>query len=253
MERRFSVPARSLAIAALALVGTANAAPRKKDARELYDRGLAAYGRNDYVGASTALSKSFAIEEDKDTLFAWAQAEKKNNNCEKAIQLYEKILVFELKAPARKAVGVQIEECRASMLQTTGPVDVKPVVIEPEPVAPAPVAPVQTDESPSRWTSPLGLGLIGVGVVGIGVGTVFLVQAKKAESDQDSAATYGEWLDQRDKAKSRGTIGLVSSGVGAACIVGGLVYILTRNTEERSQASVWVTPDGGGVFATGRF
>ncbi|HEY4182938.1 MAG TPA: hypothetical protein VGM90_39210 [Kofleriaceae bacterium] len=268
MERGFAVPARSVAriiLVAAALIGTAEAAPKKREARELYDKGLAAYGKNDYAGAAKALSKSFALEEDKDTLFAWAQAEKKNTNCEKAIHLYEKVLVFELKAPARKAVGVQIEECRAAMLQTTPPAEENTVATPaPAPVSdaapaappeamPAAPEPVHTDDPPSRWKSPLGLTLVGVGVVGVGVGTVFLLQAKKADSDQDSAATYGEWKDLRDKAKSRGTIGLVSTGVGAACLVGGIIYIATRKTESASQASVWVTPDGGGVFATGRF
>ncbi|CAN5718257.1 hypothetical protein BH11MYX2_BH11MYX2_29180 [soil metagenome] len=164
--------------------------------------------------------------------------------------------MFDLKAPARKAVGVQIEECRASMLQTTPPVEPATETAEPAPVAaePVPLAPMPADAAPSRWKSPLGLGLIGVGVVGVGVGTVFLLQAKKAESDQDSAATYGEWSDLRDKASSRGTLGLVASGFGAACIVGGIVYIVTRKPAERSsQASVWVAPDGGGVLAFGRF
>ena len=259
MERGFSVPAWSLAIVA-SLAVAADAAPKKKDARALFDSGLAAYSKNDYAEAVADLSKSFALEEDKDTLFAWAQAEKKQNHCDKAILLYEKVFEFELKAPARKAVGVQIEECRTSMLQTA-PVDNPPVATPeptPEPVVEPPPVDAQhalpDDPPPSRWKSPLGLGLIGVGVVGVGVGTVFLLQAKTADSDQDSAPTYGKWLELRDKAKSRGTIGLISTGVGAACLVGGIVYIATRKTgESQPLASVWVTPDGGGVFATGQF
>jgi hypothetical protein len=56
--------ARFASVGALILAAFAPAAeakPKKKDASAAYDRGVAAYQKNDFAGASAALGKSFEL------------------------------------------------------------------------------------------------------------------------------------------------------------------------------------------------
>ena len=82
MERRLAVLARAAVIAASSLfASTASAVPKGTEARAAFDKGVAAYKKADYVGASDALGRSFTLEADADTLYAWAQTERKRSLC----------------------------------------------------------------------------------------------------------------------------------------------------------------------------
>ena len=108
MERRFAVHARTAVIAAASLLATttASAAPKGAEARAAFDKGVAAYKKADYAGASDALGRSFTLEADADTLYAWAQTERKLNHCDKAVELYERLLTMDL-PEANKAAAAK--------------------------------------------------------------------------------------------------------------------------------------------------
>jgi hypothetical protein len=54
-------------------------------------------------------------------LFAWAQAERRLDHCEKAIELYLKLLEFPLPAANKSAVEDKIAECRVVLEQLLKP------------------------------------------------------------------------------------------------------------------------------------
>lgn len=267
MDRGLTVhagSARQVAVVVLVLglalgAQPAAAAPQKPEAKAAFDRGVKAYTAGDYEAASAALDESFAIEQDPETLFAWAQAERKLDHCDRAIALWEKLAAFDLPAENKTAITQKVAECN-DVLAKQKPVEpVKPV--EPEVVEPiTPVTPVEPPTehpgSPSRWKNPVGLSLLGLGVVGLGVGTVFIIQAHAADKKKDDAATYDEFLDQRDKASSKGRIGVIGLAAGGVLVGAGLAWIMTRpsGTErEPSPVGVWLDGDGGGVVLTGGF
>jgi hypothetical protein len=99
--------------ATLVISSAAFAAPKAGEARVQFDRGVAAYTKGDYATAAEALGASFVLEADPETLFAWAQTERKLGHCDRAIDLYTKLLGMNLPAENKKAIRVQISECKA--------------------------------------------------------------------------------------------------------------------------------------------
>ena len=116
MERRFAVHAGShrqaLIAAILVSAATAQAAPKDKEAKKMFDKGVAAYTKGDYAAASAALSESYAREGDPETLFAWAQSEKKLGHCGNAVELYNTLLAFDLPVENKKVIEGQLAECK---------------------------------------------------------------------------------------------------------------------------------------------
>lgn len=306
MERRLAVHARrnpqaligaaarrqiSLLLlgAMMVAAGTpAVAAPKRKNAKAAFDRGIAAYKKDKFAEASAALARSFDLERDVETLFAWAQSERKLDHCDRAIELYEKILAFDLPQANREAVNVKLAECRAQIAETkparapkpvepppvkpTKPAEPPPAPPSPPVVAapPAPPTPIVAAPPPappaavaSPWyKDPIALTLLGVGVAGAGAGTVLLVSAGSLDSDSKAAfkdLRYDDSQRLADQAKSRGTLGYVTLGVGGALIAGGVVWIALRHRDaEPAQSTAtavtgWLAPGGGGLAVLGAF
>jgi hypothetical protein len=261
MERRLALHARTAVIAAASLASTlsstASAAPKGAEARAAFDKGVAAYKKADYSGASDALGRSFTLEADADTLYAWAQTERKLNHCDKAVELYGRLLAMELPQANKSVVLTQIDECNAIIAQQKPAQPEAEPASEPAPRSPSPEAPEmpQRPEQPrataSRWKSPVGLGLVGLGVVGLGAGGVFLVQAMSADNDKDNAMTYGDFQRFEDRASSRGRLGIIAGASGAVLVTAGIVYIVTRKAAVEQPLAVIVEPTGVGV--AGRF
>jgi hypothetical protein len=104
------------------------------------------------------------------------------------------------------------------------------------------------------YTDPVALGFLGTGLAATGIGAGILVSARSLDSDANHAANYDEALDLNRKAKSRATIGLVTTGAGGALLIGGIVWIaLHRNTTESHPVTAWMAPGGGGVAFSGSF
>jgi tetratricopeptide (TPR) repeat protein len=261
-----------VALALASVASPAAARPKRRDAKIAFDRGVAAYKKGSFEAAAEALGKSFDLERDADTLFAWAQSERKLDRCDKAIELYEKLLTFDLPEANKDAVSASLAECRAQV----------PAKVEPPPVTSPPVtpplsakiesppeppggvaeramspAPPPADSPPvarAWYKDPIALTLVGSGVVATGVGVGFLVSASSAHGDFMSAKTYDDAQQSLDTARSRQTIGFISAGAGVALVAGGVVWIvLHRDSTEQHAVTGWLAPGGGGLAVAGGF
>jgi tetratricopeptide (TPR) repeat protein len=231
--------------------GDGLAAPKDAKAKAAFDQGIAAYQKNDYAKAGEAFGRSYGIEPDIETLFAWAQAERQANHCDKAIELYTKLLKEKLPDENKQVVNEKLGECRKILgVAEPAPEPPKP---EPAPVPPPKPQPVKGPEGKSRWKDPIGGALVGAGVVGLGVGGYFLMSGSKANSDAKEATTHADALELSDKAKSQGRLGVIMTAVGGGLLVGGIVRYVTNGKKERTQISGWIDGGGGGVAALGRF
>jgi hypothetical protein len=280
VERRFAVHAGShrqaLIAAFLVSAATAQAAPKDKDAKKMFDRGVAAYSKGDYAAAAAAMSESYAKEGDPETLFAWAQAEKKLGHCSNAVELYNTLLGFDLPAENKKVIQGQLAECK----QATGASDDKPkepepkdkkpekkaekpdkapVVAQEEPAhaEPAREEPLRDQPAPSAegkpwWKDPVGDTLLATGIVGLGVGTVMLVSAHSADSDKTMAGSYTAYANDLSTAHDRGLYGVVGLVAGGALVTGGIVWYATHQHHEHAAVTGWIGPTGGGVALTWR-
>lgn len=294
MERRLAVLAGSnaqaltrcgargrawpIALAIVLVAGAADAKPKRRDARVAFDRGVNAYQKGNFEAASEALGKSFTLERDVDTLFAWAQSERKLDRCDKAIELYEKLLTFNLPAANKSAVELNLDECRTAVAQQKSRVEPiapeprpEPIAQEPRPQAQAeqprvaqgqaetratPASPAGDTSSARPWyKDPVALGLGGGGLVALGVGTGLLISATSLGSDSKAEKMdYHRALDLRDKARSRGNIGGATAAVGAAALIGaGVWVVMHRKSVESSTVTGWLAPDGGGLAVAGGF
>jgi hypothetical protein len=241
-------------LAALALVcasSVAAAAPKGAEARAQFDKGVAAYTAGDFAAAAAALGASYALEADVETLFAWAQTERKLDHCDKAAELYAKLLEADLPAENKAVVREKLDECQKILAAQAPP----PPPPQPVPVPePAPPPPPPTETSRAWWKDPVGGALVGVGVIGLGVGTVFLVQARSADQDKANAATYGEFQALEDKAQSRGKLGVGALIGGGVLVTAGIVWYATRgSSESKTAVTGWLDGTAGGLAAFGSF
>ncbi len=277
------VIARRLALVLVLAPHVALAAPKKKDARAQFDKGVAAYTKGDFQKANEALAKSFALEADEETLFAWAQTERKLGHGDKAVELYGKLLGMNLPAENEEAVEVQIKECkqileeeRAAAAVLDGPAtggasdptstpgtesaagttdaSASTAVNGRDASSPPVESPAQTDEPRAWWKDPVGGALVGAGVVGVALGTVFLIQGSAADSDAANATSYDDFSALSDRAESRGRLGVIGLVVGGALITGGVIWYATHKVPPREHAVTgWLAPSGGGLALSGRF
>lgn len=272
MERRFAVHAGAAqqvaAFVALVVLATspAHAAPEGGEARVQFDRGVAAYTKGDYAAAADALGASFVLEADPETLFAWAQTERKLGHCDRALDLYAKLLAMDLPAENKRAIEVQIAECKAILAERPRAAPSSPVQTAESP-APSPAAPVAEpavaasappaapSEARAWWKDPVGGALVGAGAIGIGVGAVFLVQARAADADKADAISYPAYRVLADRAESRGRLGVIGLVAGGALAAAGVVWYVTREPAAPAVTTLGalVVPAGGGVALSGRF
>lgn len=266
MGRRFAVHACALAL----ISSTVAAAPKGKAARTAFDQGVAAYKKSDFQGAAAAFETSAQLEADVETLFAWAQAERKLGDCDKASDLYTKLLGMKMPAANKNAVKVQLDECKKQLADDKAARDAKAAAdakvdepIEPtskpapEPGSkPAPAVerpPVAASETSSPWYSDaLGDVLTGGGVIAAGVGLGLYISGSNLNDDATHAASVADYNAKRDQAESRAKLGEVIGIVGIAGIVGGIIRYSTRSSDKATLATFGDSHTAGVAF-TGRF
>jgi hypothetical protein len=242
---------RLIALVLIASTSAASAAPSGAEAKAAFDTGVAAYKKGDYTAASAALGKSYDLEADVETLFAWAQSERKLENCEKATELYAKLLDADLPAENKVVVRQKFDECQVILADKAAKEAEHPVVAPPPPPPPPP-PPHET--SRAWWKNPVGGTLVGLGVVGLGVGGVFLVQARAADKDKASAADYAEFSRLSDRAESRGKLGVTVLIGGGVLVTAGIVWYATHGSSaDKPIVTGWLGTDGGGLAAFGSF
>jgi tetratricopeptide (TPR) repeat protein len=253
-------------LALVALVVPAHAAPKKKDAKAAFDRGVAAYQREDYAKAATELGKSFDLEADLETLYAWAQAERMQDDCDAASKLYRKLLGYDLPDENKEVIREKLEECRKLLDEPDEPVEVDGE--DTWPVGKPRERPTEEDPPTMRpgksgtpwYTDKLGHALVGSGAVAIVVGVVFLGQASDAQAA--AQVSYEDFGPANARAESRGRMGSTALIIGGGLILGGLAHYVLRDDGSRPPTPIeesetvlvpWLNADGGGLATMGRF
>lgn len=271
---RFKVRALSAALAILMVASPVAAKPKGKAAQVEFERGVAAFQKKDFATARDAFTKSLAIEQDVEAKYALMQTERLLGNCDATIRIAKELLEGETKTANKQALNDTIEQCRSSAPPK------EPAVTAPAPGGPSsgspPEATVSTgsgsvppteDRPPPMpetqspwWKDPYGDALVAAGIVGVGVGVGFLWSAHKATDKRDAFNTgkeedREEFDKYKDRGKVHGTIGLIAGITGVVLVGGGIYRYMTRGggREEKTAMTGWVTADGGGIAAIGRF
>lgn len=267
MERRFPVHARAYRQALIALAvasSTAVAAPKGAAAKKAFDKGVKAYTAGDYPVAADAMKKSYELETDPETLFAWAQSERKQEHCEKAIELYNELLVYDLPAENKQVIDTQVGECKQILAakqpppkeNPAPPPEDKPLEQLPEKAdkaQPPPPETPPTSEGRAWWKDPVGDGLVLVGVAGLMVGGIELSAAASADSSKTNATSYADFKKFSDQATSDGKTGVIAAGAGVAFVAVGVIWYATHRDHHEHTVTGWLSPTGGGVGIAGGF
>lgn len=102
------------------------------------------------------------------------------------------------------------------------------------------------------YRDPITLALVGTGVATTGVGAGFLLSARSL--GHEDPKTLDEARSLRDRASRRGTVGLITGGVGIVLVGSGATWIfLHRDSGEQRTITGWLGPGGGGLAITGPF
>lgn len=266
MERRLAVHARShrqalrgaIVAAVLATSAGAAASPKTPKAKAAFAAGVKAYQAHQWALASKQLEKSFSLERDVETLFAWAQTERQLEHCDKASELYDKILTFDLPAANKAAVQAKLEECKVILAASMPRPEPVPVVVVEEPKPdPKPIEqPPEHREPRARWKDPVGLSLVGVGVVAAAIGTGYLIAGASASSKSDSfqKTDRKQFESYAATANSDGQKGVAAATIGGGLIVLGVIWYATHGrNDETTRITGWLSTESSGLALGGRF
>jgi tetratricopeptide (TPR) repeat protein len=249
------------------------------EAKKLFAKASKLYKKGDYAAAARAFEKLHALDKSVPVLFAWAQSERLSGNCPRAIDLYDKLIELDLTPANRDAVEKNKAECEKSIgsASQTPPPAPEPTPSPPDPDPPAPdsapttTKPVPTTEAPTPaptpvdtprtgsrpwYTDPIGLSALDAGAVGIGLGVYFYSSGQSINNDAEATDSYVEYLELKDKAQSRGRLGVITGGAGLALVGAGIVYyalLRPAPVEKQDLVTAWISGDGGGIAFTGDF
>lgn len=106
-------------------------------ARRLYDAGMQSYATRDYVAAAQSFAQAYAIDPQREILFAQAQATRLGGDCPAAVPLYRRFLATD--PPARQVDATRIALARCETAAAASPDAGSPAAPPPLPGAvPAP-------------------------------------------------------------------------------------------------------------------
>lgn len=251
----------ALAIAcSLALVGApARALPTDAEAKLHLEKGTELFKAGEFDAAIEEYKKGYDIQEDPVFLYAWAQAELRQEHCAAAVKLYRKYLETNPPEMSAEAARQGILECADKLAAEETPPPATDPATQPGDSGNAPIDDVPPERDKPRqkkhWSrDPLAISLTTVGIAAVGAGIGVLVAG--IVEKQKGSGTYGEFDDRQAKARNMQIAGGVVLGVGAAVLLGGIVRFAilgSRAKKQKNVASAFFTPGGAGVALTGRF
>lgn len=222
-------------------------AERGREAQAAMERAVALHDEGKLDEASAVLDEAYAVYPDRDFLFMRGVVERKRNNCELAVDLFESFLAQHPSLVDVEAANAQIESCKASApepaAQTPPPAAAQeaapeppPATVEPDYTPPTP-ADSSSDRGPHWKNDALAGGLLGTGLVLSTAGAVLLVAADRQGSNANGAPTAGDYRQERSRARSLSAVGWPALGLGVSALVGSVIRyaVVARRHREAAQ------------------
>ena len=250
--------------AAIGLVSLpASAAPPRKvlhndAAREHFAAAKDAFDRDDYAAAIPELKAAYAIEPNPMLLYSWAQAERLNGDCKRAIELYGRFIDTEPSEESKQLAEVNILECEAEL--GDGP---------PPPPPPANADDLTDgddeatatdddehdddaqdedppDDKPMTWKRDwVGWTLTSLGLVTVGTGGIVFALGRRQAVEAPDASTESAYLLEADASRRKQRAGGIVAAVGGGVLVIGIIRLIVVGAREQRRnetARHWVAP-----------
>lgn len=227
--------ARALAlVCALATVASAdeklNAA-----AKEHNDAALAAYKAQHYADAAKEFEAAYLADPRPSLLWGWAQSERLDGHCDRALPLYNKYLYADVTKRSLEAARANIKQCEQQASNAPPP--------------PPPPPPPQVMAS-TWYSDPLADAVTVTGVAGMVAGVVFLAKSSGTGDAAMKAQTLDGYYAGLSEATSQRKIGYASLGIGAAVTAAGVFLLVRQGREHRGPL---VASDGHSILVGARF
>lgn len=247
MGPRFSNPSRVIAalIASIVLLAWVTASAQADDARsaaQLYDVGLSAFEKKDYTSAIAALEESYLLSPKPETLFALAQAERLNDNCEGAVVLYRKFLEKNAELRQSQLVRENLTLCEEQLAATASSDGSEGTSAGTASEATSPGAAGPADRRSK--TSIVTLSLIVAGAAGLGTSTGLFIAARANRNGADAAGDFEDYERLNDRADTQQTTAVIVGIASLALVAGGTVWALLDDDKPKS-TTVSIGPASG--------
>lgn|GEM_PF-1656990 len=213
----------------------------KDAARGLFQAGLVSYNEGDYPKAIAHWKEAYHRDCTAHLLLInIASAHEKTDEPELAITALTTYLTRSPDAPNRVEIERRIENLR-SQIKTTQPTE---PTAEPTPDPPQEEEnETTTDQQPTKSTSIAPWILVGAGSVAavsgltlIGIGQAKISDAENTCPDRNNCSDK-DAVDKGQKGRTQTTAGWVVTGIGTACIAGGLIWHFAFNKPNSEQTA----------------
>jgi tetratricopeptide (TPR) repeat protein len=223
-----------------------------EQARSLYERGLDAFKKQDYIGAIAALEESYRLYPTPNTLFAWAQAERLNDNCDAAVRLYRKFLQENAKLEQSQLVRENLALCEEQITtaenapsgetERAGTAPLRRST--PTPTTTTTPAPAAGADRRSQ-TPVLQLGLVIAGAAGLGTSTGLFIASRANRNGAEAAGSLEDHDRLNDRADFQQALAFIIGAGSVALIASGTLWALLADEDEPESSTVTVGPTAG--------
>lgn len=225
-----------------------------------FERAQEAFDREDYAAAIPELKAAYALENNSLLLYAWAQAERFNGDCRRALELYKRYLETDPPDQQRQLAEANVVDCRAELGEVppvpppVGDGEPDPADEEGEGEDTTVVKPPPGEDTagPKPWYKDwLAPTLAGAGLAVAGTGGALVALGVRQGQDAPSAITEMDYFAEGDSARTKHTAGWVLVGVGGALVVGGAIRyaLLALRPRKSAKTQARVVPIFGGRSA----
>lgn len=203
----------------------ASAAPERKDPVAI--KAEAAFRAERWADAAEGFERAYDNDPNPEYLFAWAQAERKQGACDRAVELYDAYILFAEAAgdvPAARIGKAQElrDECKALQEPET-PLPPPPTLVAEPTTDDVPDAPEGSDGPRPWYRDPWGASLVGIGGGVLAAGAITRVVARVQSNDARSASSEGQFETDYGRSQRLGTTSIILMGTGAAVALAGVI------------------------------
>jgi tetratricopeptide (TPR) repeat protein len=208
---------------------------RIAEAKRAFAEGTQAYDEGDFETALARFRRAYDLTKSPDLLYNIATVSDRMRRDEEALEAYEGYLSERPGSPDREHVEGRIEVLRAAIeAQRRAALEAE---LEARQAAIEAAAKVKAERPLTQYVGP-GPGpwiTIGVGSASIVTGAVLLglgIHDQNEVSDAPAGASFADYENMVDRGPRRTKAGAALMGIGAAGIIGGVIWQLTGGREE---------------------
>lgn len=229
------------------------------------DRALRHFFTRDYARALVEFRAAYTIDPQPALLYAMAQAERMNGDCQRAIRLYEAYLRSGPNERQAVLARRNIERCQNELKRPSPPTPAatQPTTMPTEhqelALAPLPPRPPPPVSRRAGWvTDWVGHGLVIGGLVVAATGVALWQIGHRTIDDANAAPDYDTFASRAGRASTAGIeqkVGVASLAIGGALVAAGVIhYVLRgRGRPERARVAAALGPGGALLVLARRF